>query len=304
MAKPDLTRLLTEARHPRSADLDALSPLELVTLMNDEDRTVADAVRAALPAIAGLVEAVAERLRKGGRLFYVGAGTSGRLAVLDAAECVPTFSAAPDTVIGLCAGGPAAFARSIEGAEDDEVQGAADLRARECGPKDVVVGIAASGRTPYVLGALHHAAAAGALTAAIVCNRGSAVAAAAALPIELDTGPEVLTGSTRLKAGTATKMVLNMLSTGAFVLLGKTYGNLMVDLAATNQKLIARSAHIVAQATGCDAATAERVLAECDGEAKVAIVVLAHGVDPPTARTVLLTHDGSVRRALAALDEA
>jgi N-acetylmuramic acid 6-phosphate etherase len=302
MTKPDLTALTTEARHPRTTQLDAMSALEIVTAMNDEDRTVADAVRAALPRIAAVVEAVAERLRKGGRLFYCGAGTSGRLGVLDAAECAPTFSAPADLVIGLCAGGPAAFAHSIEGAEDSEVQGAADLRAHAVGPRDVVVGIAASGRTPYVLGALRHAAAVGAQTAAIVCNPGSAVADAAALPIELPTGPEVLTGSTRLKAGTATKMVLNMISTGAFVLLGKTYGNLMVDLQATNQKLVARSARIVAEATGCDAGTAERTLAACDGEAKVAIVVLAHRVDPPTARTVLLTHDGSVRRALAALD--
>lgn len=302
MTKPDLTSLTTEARHPRTEALDAMSTLELVTVMNDEDRTVADAVRAALPRIAEVVDAVAERLRKGGRLFYCGAGTSGRLGVLDAAECPPTFSAPPDCVIGLIAGGPAAFAQSIEGAEDSDVQGAADLRARDVGAKDVVVGIAASGRTPYVLGALRAAAAAGALTAAIVCNPGSPVAAAAALPIELATGPEVLTGSTRLKAGTATKMVLNMLSTGAFVRLGKTYGNLMVDLQATNRKLVARSARIVAQATGCDQATAERTLAACDGEAKVAIVVLAHRVDPPTARTVLLTHDGSVRRALEALD--
>ncbi|MBL9079142.1 MAG: N-acetylmuramic acid 6-phosphate etherase [Planctomycetes bacterium] len=302
MTKPDLTALQTEARHPRTARLDALSPLELVTLIHEEDRTVATAVQQALPRIAEVVEAIAARMRKGGRLFYCGAGTSGRLGVLDAAECPPTFSSPPDRVIGLCAGGPAAFAQSVEGAEDDDAQGATDLRARDVGPKDTVVGIAASGRTPYVLGALRHATAAGALTAAIVCNPGSPVAQAAALPIELATGPEVLTGSTRLKAGTATKMVLNMLSTGAFVLLGKTYGNLMVDLQATNRKLAARSARIVAEATGCDAATAERTLAECDGETKVAIVVLRHRVDPPTARTVLLTHDGSVRRALEALD--
>lgn len=302
MTKPDLTALLTEARDPRTERLDAMSALELVTVMNEADRAVADAVRASLPRIAEVVDAIAERLRKGGRLFYCGAGTSGRLGVLDAAECPPTFSSPPDQVIGLCAGGAPALSQSVEGAEDDDAQGAEDLHAHALSAKDFVVGIAASGRTPYVLGALRHAAAVGAGTAAIVCNAGSPVAAATALPIELPTGPEVLTGSTRLKAGTATKMVLNMLSTGAFVRLGKTFGNLMVDLQATNHKLTARSARIVAEATGCDAATAERTLADCDGETKVAIVVLAHRVDPPTARTVLLTHDGSVRRALEALD--
>lgn len=302
MTKPDLTALLTEARDPRTERLDAMSALELVSVMHEADRAVADVVRASLPRIAEVVDAIAERLRKGGRLFYCGAGTSGRLGVLDAAECPPTFSSRPEQVIGLCAGGAVALAQSVEGAEDDDAQGAADLRAHELSAKDFVVGIAASGRTPYVLGALRHAASVGAGTAAIVCNLGTQVAAAAALPIELPTGPEVLTGSTRLKAGTATKMVLNMLSTGAFVRLGKTFGNLMVDLQATNRKLTARSARIVAEATGCDAATAERTLADCDGETKVAIVVLAHRVDPPTARTVLLTHDGSVRRALEALD--
>ncbi|MBL8730454.1 MAG: N-acetylmuramic acid 6-phosphate etherase [Planctomycetes bacterium] len=300
MTKPDLTSLLTEARHPRTEALDAMSTLELVTVMNDEDRNAAEAVRAALPRIAEVVDKVAEHMRKGGRLIYCGAGTSGRLGVIDAAECPPTFSAPPDRVLGVIAGGAQAFAKSAEGAEDDEGRGAADLKALTLGPKDVVVGIAASGRTPYVLGALRHAAAQGSLTVALVCNHGSAVAAAAALPIELATGPEVLTGSTRLKAGTATKMVLNMLSTGAFVRLNKTYGNLMVDLQANNQKLIARSVRIVAEATGCDHATAERTLLQSDGEVKAAIVMLRHAVDAPTARTLLLTHDGSVRRALAA----
>ncbi len=302
MTKPDLTSLTTEARHPRTEMLDAMSTLDLVAVMNDEDHHAAKAVRGALPRIAQAVDAIAERMRKGGRLVYVGAGTSGRLGVLDAAECPPTFSSTPDRVIGLMAGGAAAFAQSTEGAEDNEAQGAADLRPLELGPKDVVVGIAASGRTPYVLGALRHAGQLGALTVAVVCNQGSVVAAAAEQPIELATGPEVLTGSTRLKAGTATKMVLNMLSTGAFVRLNKTYGNLMVDLQAKNQKLIARSIRIVAEATGCDAATAERTLLQSDGEVKAAIVMLRHTVDAPTARTLLLTHNGSVRRALQALD--
>ncbi len=298
MSKPDLNALTTEASNPRTEQLDAMPTLDLVAAMNDEDRQVADAVRSQLPRIAALVDAIAERMRKGGRLVYTGAGTSGRLAVLDAAECAPTFSASAGQVVGVIAGGSRALVSSVEGAEDDTSAGEADLRAIHVGPKDVVVGISASGRTPYVLGALRHARGVHALTAAIVCNPGSTVAAAAEMPVEVVTGPEVVTGSTRLKAGTATKMVLNMLSTGAFVRLEKVYGNLMVDVQAQNQKLVARSIRIVAQAAGCDAATAERTLEACDGEAKVAIVVLRHAVDPATARTLLLTHDGSVRRAL------
>jgi len=298
MTKPDLATLTTETRNPRTADLDAMSTQDLVAVMNDEDRSVAEAVRTALPRIAAALDEIAERMRKGGRLVYCGAGTSGRLAMLDAAECPPTFSARPDQVQALMAGGAAAIQKAVEGAEDSEALGARDLEAIGLGPKDIVVGIASSGRTPYVIGALQHARSVGALTVAVVCNKDSAVAAAAVLPIEVVTGPEVLTGSTRLKAGTATKMVLNMLSTGAFVRLNKVYGNLMVDLQATNQKLIGRSVRIVSQATGCDLSTAERVLAECDGEVKAAIVVLQHQVDPPTARTLLLTHNGSVRAAL------
>ena len=298
MTKPDLATLTTETRNPRTADLDAMSTPDLVAVMNDEDRSVAEAVRGALPRIAIAIDEIAERMRKGGRLVYCGAGTSGRLGLCDAAECPPTFSARPDQVIALMAGGAAAISKAVEGAEDNESLGARDLEAIGLGPKDIVVGIASSGRTPYVVGALQHARSVGALTVAVVCNRDSAVAAAAVLPIEVVTGPEVLTGSTRLKAGTATKMVLNMLSTGAFVRLNKVYGNLMVDLQATNQKLIGRSVRIVSQATGCDLSTAERVLAECDGEVKAAIVVLQHQVDPPTARTLLLTHNGSVRAAL------
>jgi len=285
MTKPDLSRLTTEAQNPHTTALDA-------------DRHVADAVRHELPRIAAAIDAIAERMRKGGRLVYCGAGTSGRLGVLDAVECPPTFSSAPDQVIGLIAGGPGAIQRAVEGAEDSEAFGEADLRTVDIGPKDCVVGIAASGRTPYVLGALRHAREQHALTIAVVCNRGSAAAAAAEHPIEVITGPEVLTGSTRLKAGTATKLVLNMLTTGAFVRLNKVYGNLMVDVQATNDKLRARSFAIVAQVAGCDLATAERVLGECDGEVKTAIVVLCKHVDPPTARTLLFHRTGSVRGAL------
>jgi N-acetylmuramic acid 6-phosphate etherase len=300
MNRIDLSSLTTEARNPRTVDLDALTTEELVAVMNDEDRLVGEAVRHELPRIAAAIDAIGARMHKGGRLVYCGAGTSGRLGVLDAAECPPTFSASPEQVVGLIAGGPNAFLKAVEGAEDNEALGAADLRAIGLGPKDVVVGIAASGRTPYVVGALQAARATGAFTVAVVCNKGSAVAAAAELPIEVVTGPEVLTGSTRLKAGTATKMVLNMLSTGAFVRLHKVYGNLMVDLQATNAKLKARAARIVEQAAGCVAAAAQELLVRCDGEVKAAIVAHKKHVAPHVARTLLFTHDGSVRAALAA----
>jgi N-acetylmuramic acid 6-phosphate etherase len=300
MSKIDLTALATEARNPRTTELDALSTLDLVTAMNDEDRTVADAVQRELPRIAAAVDAIAARMHKGGRLFYVGAGTSGRLGVLDAVECPPTFSATTEQVQGLIAGGAGAFLQAVEGAEDSTTLGPADLQARGLGSKDVVVGIAASGRTPYVLGALAYAKSVGALAVAVVCNAGSPVAAAAELPIEVVTGPEVLTGSTRLKAGTATKLVLNMLSTGAFVRLNKVYGNLMVDVQTTNAKLKARAVRIVAEAVACNETLAQQLLDQCDGEVKAAIVVGRKRVAPAVARTLLLTHDGSVRDALAA----
>jgi N-acetylmuramic acid 6-phosphate etherase len=300
MSKIDLTALATEARNPRTTELDALSTLDLVTAMNDEDRTVADAVQRELPRIAAAVDAIAARMHKGGRLFYVGAGTSGRLGVLDAVECPPTFSATTEQVQGLIAGGAGAFLQAVEGAEDSTTLGPDDLRARHVGSKDVVVGIAASGRTPYVLGALAYAKSVGALTVAVCCNAGSPVAAAAELPIEVVTGPEVLTGSTRLKAGTATKLVLNMLSTGAFVRLNKVYGNLMVDVQTTNAKLKARAVRIVAEAVACNETLAQQLLGQCDGEVKAAIVVGRKRVAPAVARTLLLTHDGSVRDALAA----
>ncbi|MCR9243807.1 MAG: N-acetylmuramic acid 6-phosphate etherase [bacterium] len=298
MDRLDLSALTTEARNPRTEELDAMSTLDLVRAMNDEDRGVADAVAAALPQIAAVVDKIAVQMRKGGRLLYVGAGTSGRLGVLDAAECPPTFSADPRAVVGLIAGGSDAFLQAVEGAEDDPALAAADLERIDVREKDIVVGIAASGRTPYVIGALRYAAKQNATTVSITCNPGSPLAAAAQLPIEVPTGPEVVTGSTRLKAGTATKMVLNMLTTGAFVRLNKTYGNLMVDLQASNEKLVARSINMVATATGSDHATAERALADCDGEVKTAIVSLLKRVDPAQARTLLFHCVGSVRDAL------
>lgn len=300
MTKPDLDQLTTEARNPRTEDLDRMATLDLLAVINDEDRTVADAVRRELPRIAAVVDAIAARMARGGRLVYVGAGTSGRLGVLDAAECPPTFSADPDQVLGLIAGGPAAFLEAVEGAEDSPEQGERDLAGVALSAADAVVGIAASGRTPYVIGALRAARARGALTVALVCNAGSPVAAAAELPIEVVTGPEVLTGSTRLKAGTATKLVLNMLSTAAFVRLHKVYGNLMVDLQATNQKLVARSIRIVMQAAGADRAAAEAMLGRCGGAVKTAIVALRRGVEPAAAAALLAAHQGSVRAALEA----
>lgn len=298
MSRIDLGQLVTESRNPRTQELDALPTLAILQVMNDEDQHAVLAVREQLPAIAAAVDAIAVRMHKGGRLVYCGAGTSGRLGVLDAAECPPTFSAEPTQVVGLIAGGPGALLKAVEGAEDDAGLGARDLQALELGPKDSVVGIAASGRTPYVVGALEFARSRGALTVALVMNRGSAVAAAAELPIEVVVGPEVLTGSTRLKAGTATKLVLNMLSTGVFVRLHKVYGNLMVDLQASNHKLQARSVRIVAEAADCSEALAMELLARCDGEVKTAIVAQKKRVEPAVARTLLFTHDGSVRQAL------
>jgi N-acetylmuramic acid 6-phosphate etherase len=300
MQKPDLDALVTEQRNPRTADLDRMPTLELLRVMNDEDRGVAGAVARELPRIAAAVDAIALRMQKGGRLFYCGAGTSGRLGVLDAVECRPTFSAQPGQVQGLIAGGAAAFLQAVEGAEDSLELGARDLASLALRPDDCVVGIAASGRTPWVLGALAHARAIGALRIAVVCNQGSPVAGAAEIAIEPVCGPEVLTGSTRLKAGTATKMVLNMLSTGAFVRLHKTYGNLMVDLQASNQKLRERSVRIVGQAAGCDRATAERRLAEAAGEVKTAIVAVLRGCAVPEARQRLAASTGSVRAAVEA----
>ena len=299
MGHLDLEKLGTEARNARSAALDAMSTLQLVTAMNAEDLGVAGAVQQALPEIAAAVDAVAERMRAGGRLIYVGAGTSGRLGVLDAAECPPTFSAHSGQVIGLIAGGERALLKAVEGAEDDPQLAANDLRSLGLTAADVIVGVAASGRTPYVLGALEEARSRRALTVALTMNPGSVVAQGCDHAIELATGAEVLTGSTRLKAGTATKMVLNMISTGAFVRLNKVYENLMVDVKATNEKLRARSVRIVAQACRCEHVVAQRALERADGQVKVAIVARLRDVGAQRAAALLERHGGSVRAALA-----
>ena len=293
-----LDKLTTEGRNPASDAIDTLTALEIVGLMNAEDATVAAAVGRQQDAIARAIEVIADRLRRDGRLIYLGAGTSGRLGVLDAAECPPTFNSDPRQVVGVICGGPSAVFRAVEGAEDVAQSAADDLKAIGLSEKDILVGIATSGRTPYVLGGLRYAQAVGAYAVGLSCNEDATLADYADLMITPVVGPEVISGSTRLKAGTATKMILNMLTTGAMVLLGKTYGNLMVDLRATNHKLIHRSRRIVTALTGLPEAESERLLAQCDGELKTAIVAHLGGVAPGEARQRLARVDGQLRRAL------
>jgi len=271
--QPALAALLTEARNPATEHLDQLPTLDMLAVINDEDATVAAAVRAELVNIALAVDGIAARFGRGGRLFYIGAGTSGRLGVLDASECPPTFSVSADLVQGLIAGGDRALRLSSEHSEDSREEGARDLAATGFAEDDTLVGIAASGRTPYVLGAMDYAKDAGALVVGLSCVPGSAVAQAADIAITPATGPEVLTGSTRMKAGTATKLVLNMLSTGVMVRTGATYGNLMVNVRPTNAKLVDRAERIIAAATGCSPEEAARLLEESGESVKTAIVM-------------------------------
>ncbi|MFR0353348.1 N-acetylmuramic acid 6-phosphate etherase [Streptomyces sediminimaris] len=295
-----LESLTTEAFRPDLADIDRLPTLEIARLMNGEDATVPAAVAKRLPEIAAAIDAVAERMARGGRLIYAGAGTAGRLGVLDASECPPTFNTDPDQVVGLIAGGPEAMVSSVEGAEDSARLAREDLDALGLLAADTVVGVSASGRTPYAIAAVEHARARGALTVGLSCNAGSALAAAAEHGLEIVVGPELLTGSTRLKAGTAQKLVLNMVSTITMIRLGKTYGNLMVDVRASNDKLRARSRRIVALATGAPDDEIERALAATDGEVKNAILAILADVDGPTAARLLADSDGHLRAALAA----
>jgi len=290
--------LATEGSNPDSVNLDLLSTIDLVHLINAEDAKVAQAVAAESESIARAIDIIAKRLEEGGRLIYVGAGTSGRLGILDAAECPPTFSCAPGQVVALIAGGPGAVLRAVEGAEDSTEQGQIDLAAIDLAAKDVVVGIAASGRTPYVLGALRYANAREAATIAFSCNQDAEIATVADLAILPLVGPEVLSGSTRMKAGTATKLVLNMLTTGAMVRLGKVYGNLMVDLQATNEKLLQRSVHIVQAATQVTSTMAKQLLQASDGELKTAIVSYRLGLSADAARRHLESCGGRLREAL------
>jgi N-acetylmuramic acid 6-phosphate etherase len=298
--RAELDSLTTEAFRPELAEIDRLATLDIARLMNGEDATVPAAVASCLPQIAAAIDAVADRMARGGRLIYAGAGTAGRLGVLDASECPPTFNTDPAQVVGLIAGGPEAMVTSIEGAEDDTDLARTDLDALALTPADTVVGISASGRTPYAIGAVEHARARGALTIGLACNPGSALAAAAEHGLEIVVGPELLTGSTRLKAGTAQKLVLNMLSTITMIRLGKTYGNLMVDVRASNDKLRARSHRIVALATGANDADVERALTEADGETKTAILMLLTEVDGPTATRLLTAANGRLRAAMRA----
>lgn len=297
--RAELETLTTEAFRPELAEIDRLPTLEIARLMNGEDATVPAAVAARLPQIAAAIDAIAERMACGGRLLYAGAGTAGRLGVLDASECPPTFDTDPSQVVGLIAGGPEAMVTAVEGAEDSRESAAQDLDALELTERDTVVGVSASGRTPYAVGAVEHARARGALTIGLSCNAGSALAAAADRGIEIVVGPELLTGSTRLKAGTAQKLVLNMLSTITMIRLGKTYGNLMVDVRASNDKLRARCRRIVALATGASEQEIDRALAATDGEVKNAILTVLGGVDGPTAAGLLAASGGQLRAALA-----
>jgi N-acetylmuramic acid 6-phosphate etherase len=295
-----MSRLTTEARNPASEKIDTLSPLEIVRLMNAEDARVAEAVGRVAEPIARAVEVIAARLRAGGRLVYIGAGTSGRLGVLDASECPPTFSTPPEMVVGIIAGGYGALTRAVEGAEDHPETAVEDLKKVNFSAGDVLVGIATSGRTPYVIGGLKHARQIGAFAIGLACNDGSALTDVCDLMITPVVGPEVISGSTRLKAGTATKLVLNMLTTGAMVLLGKTYGNLMVDLKATNTKLVIRTRRIVAELTGLSEAEAEQQLARCGGELKTAVVAHRHSVAAEEARRLLSRAGGQLRVAIEA----
>lgn len=291
----ELDELATEGVDERSVALDRLSIAELVGLINERDAGISMAVRAALPSITSAIEATSERMLRGGRLIYVGAGTSGRLGVLDASEIPPTFGTSPDLVVGVIAGGPAALVSAVEAVEDDADAGAADLAALDVTARDTVVGIASSGRTPYVLGALRQANAAGALTVGLSCNLHTPLSAEADHGIEIDVGPEVVSGSTRLGAGTATKMVLNMLSTICMVRLGKTYGSLMVDVRATNAKLRRRAVRIVRLATGVEETTARATLDAAGWSAKLAIAMLATGSDAASAAEALDRAGGMLR---------
>ncbi|MET7385532.1 N-acetylmuramic acid 6-phosphate etherase [Streptomyces sp. NPDC005385] len=297
--RAELETLTTEAFRPELSEIDRLPTLEIARLMNGEDATVPTAVAAQLPLIAAAIDGIAERMARGGRLVYAGAGTAGRLGVLDASECPPTFNTDPARVVGVIAGGPTALSTSIEGAEDSRELAAADLDALALTADDTVVGVSASGRTPYAVGAVEHARSLGALTVGLSCNAHSPLAAAADHGIEVVVGPELLTGSTRLKSGTAQKLVLNMLSTITMIRLGKTYGNLMVDVRASNEKLRARSRRIVALATGASDEEIEQALAATGGEVKNAILTILGGVDGPEAARLLEESQGHLRAALA-----
>ena len=294
----ELHRIATEQRNPNTMNIDSLPTLDMIRLINREDHKVAEAVGLVTDQIARAVDVIADRLSKGGRLIYCGAGTSGRLGILDAVECPPTYSTDPEMVQGLMAGGYPAIFKAVEGAEDSKELGVADMKNISFSSGDVLVGIAASGRTPYVLGCMEYAKAVGAATVSVTCCPGSALDSFADIGIAPAPGPEVVTGSTRMKSGTAQKMVLNMLSTGAMIKLGKVYGNLMVDVKPSNEKLIRRCVTIVCTAAECDEATAIAALETCEYRPKIAIVMVLMGVGAEEAKALLRRADGRISGAL------
>ncbi|KYM74196.1 N-acetylmuramic acid 6-phosphate etherase [Pantoea agglomerans] len=298
--KLDLSQMITEGRNPASQNIDELSTEAMLRVINDEDKKVALAVEAIVPQIAAAVDAICAAFQAGGRLIYCGAGTSGRLGILDASECPPTFGTPREQVIGLIAGSHTAILQAVENAEDNREQGAQDLKDIHFSRHDVLVGIAASGRTPYVLGALAYANELGATTVSLTCNPGSAMSQVAAIALTPVVGPEVVTGSSRMKAGTAQKLVLNMLTTGSMIRSGKVYGNLMVDVEATNQKLVQRQVNIVMHATDCDEATASAALTACGGHCKTAILMVLADLAADEAKALLSQHQGFIRQALQA----
>lgn len=303
MAEKDLlhtlSQLITEQRNPNTMNIDRCSAQEIVKLINDEDKKVPLAIEACLPQIAQAVEKIVTAFQQGGRLVYIGAGTSGRLGVLDASECPPTFGVSPEMVKGIIAGGEHALRHPIEGAEDNPQAGEKDLKRIQFSKQDILVGIAASGRTPYVIGALTYAKQQGAITVSISSNPNSAMSQIADIAIETLVGAEALTGSSRLKSGTAQKLVLNMLTTASMILIGKCYQNLMVDVQASNQKLVARAIRIVMEATGCTKEVAETQLAIANHSAKLAIMMILAGVDKAQAEQLLAKHQGRLQQALA-----
>lgn len=293
-----LAQMTTEQRNPRSLNIDCMTAIDIVQLINQEDLLVAKAVEKCLPHIAEAVEKIEHAFTNGGRLVYIGAGTSGRLGVLDASECPPTYGVQPEMVVGIIAGGERALRHPVEGAEDNYEQGKADLQAVDFCEKDVLVGIAASGRTPYVIGALEYANSLGAITVSIASNAGCAMSQIADIAIETVVGAEVLTGSSRMKSGTAQKLVLNMLTTASMIRIGKCYQNLMVDVQASNEKLKARAVKIVMEATDCTKETAEITLLQADNHAKVAILMILANVDKTQAEKMLAENQGKLRQAL------
>lgn len=298
MIEENLELLTTESRNEDSMKIDTASPLDILKIMNDQDQLVALAVKEVLPEVGAAVQFVFESFKKGGRLIYLGAGTSGRLGVLDAVECPPTFSTDPEMVVGLMAGGEGAFIKAVEGAEDDPELGVSDLKNLELTENDTVIGIAASGRTPYVIGALRYARSIGAKTVALSCNKNAAISKEADQAIEVIVGPEVLTGSTRLKAGTAHKMILNMISTSSMILLGKAYENLMVDVHVSNLKLKERAIGIIRKITGVSDEVARETLEKADLQVKTAIVMIKTGTTKVEAEKLLADANGYVKIAI------